>query len=117
MKKRRILAVTLALVALMMCGLTSLAKQQASGDIIGNIDRSGANSVWASTRTVSTTNLRVYVKLTEEYMSSIGNIYVSSPVINTSNSGKIEATYTPNGSFMSAWSGHGHTGTLFEIYI
>lgn len=117
MKKRRILAVTLALVALMMCGLTSFAKKKISDGVEGELKRWGTNGTYASTVSVSYDNKRAYVKLTEEYMSSVGNIYVSSPVIATSNSQKAVATYDPTGTFMSAWSGHGHTGSSFTQYL
>ncbi len=115
-KKRRILAVVMALVALMMCSLTSLAKVVVSGTVRCSLERRG-NGSWAKTETVDPNNPWVYVALTEEYMSSLGNIYVSSPVINTSNSEEIEATYNPNGSFVSAWSDHGHRGKEYTMYI
>ena len=121
MKKRRILAVTLALVALMMCGLTSFAAAytvtKTSDGVKGELGRWGTNGTYATTVSVSYDNKRAYVKLTEEYMSSVGNIYVSSPVIATSNSQEARATYDPTGTFMSAWSGHGHTGSSFTQYL
>ena len=117
MKKRRILAVTLALVALMMCGLTSFAVSVSKEGVKATLERWGPNGSRAVTETVVPTEQQVYVALTEEYMSSLGNFYVSSPVINTSNSGTIDAEYTPNGYFVSAWSDHGRTGKLFTQYL
>ena len=115
MKGKKLLGLLLAVITVMAFSLTSFAAEKKSTYVKGEL------VIWAGNGTKATSwgingNNRTYVSLTEEYMSSLGNTYVSSPVVKTGGS-SVEVTYTPNGTFMSAWSHHGIAGKDFTIYI
>ncbi|MDI9242240.1 hypothetical protein [Fusibacillus kribbianus] len=115
MKKKKLFGMLLAVMTMMVFSLTSFAASGSTAYVEGQLVRWGTNGTKATTWGING-NTRTYVSLTEEYMSSAGNTYVSSPVVKTGGS-KAEVTYTPNGTFMSAWSYHGIAGKDLTLYL
>ena len=105
MKKRRILAVTLALVALMMCGLTSFATTYSKtlGNIYGHV------STFSDYATAGTTNKsggNAYVSVRVQYETSNGFTYWSSPAENTGNN-YTNTSRSITGTVIDVESAHG----------
>lgn len=117
MKKRKSLILIMVVGMLMLCNMTSFAIRKTVGDLVGVLERCGANGVQAISESMNPNNSSVYVCVTEEYISDIGNIYLSSPGGQVGTKGKIILRYTPPGTFLSAWSDHGHTSEQFSLYI
>ena len=85
--------------------------------IMAELETYGTAGTRAYTWSIGVDSDRVYLSLTEEYMSTAGNMYTSSPVVKTG-SDWVSATYTPSGGrFVSAWSHHGRTQKSFTVYI
>ena len=116
MRKRKGLIFIVALMMLAACNMTSFAVSKTSNGIKAELNRWGNTGVCATSESVTLTNRNAYVCVTEEYISDVGNIYLSSPggVVNTM---KAYTHYTAPGTFLSAWSDHGHTSEIFNLYI
>ena len=117
MKKRKSLIFIMVVGMLMLCNITSFAITKTVGDLVGVLERWGANGVQAISESINPNNSSVYVCVTEEYVSDIGNIYLSSPGGQVGTTGMVCTRYTAPGTFLSAWSDHGHTSEQFSLYI
>lgn len=119
MQKKRIMATLTVVMLLLTVSMTAFAKENYGSDhqVSAKLETYGTAGTRAYTWSIGMDSDRVYLSLTEEYMSTAGNMYTSSPVVKTG-SDKVEATYTPaGGRFVSAWSHHGRTKKSFTVYI
>lgn len=115
MKKRRLLAIVMAMMMVVAFGMTSMAASKQGTYVYGILNQVGSGAT-AFTRNTTDGGGSAYVSVTVEYMSSAGNIYTSSPATKKG-TGTATATKTVTGSFVSAWSSHGRTGKEFALYL
>ena len=116
MKKRRLLAIVMAMMMVVAFGMTSMAASGRNTYVEGVLTRAGIAGAKATTTSTYADGDKVCACVTVEYMSSVGNTYTSSPVKKNGN-GSVVAQYLPTGSFVSAWSYHGRFGKEFSLYL
>ncbi len=115
--KKRIMVALMAVMLLMATSVTSFADSGLyTKTVYGHLEKVGANGAQAYTKNLQDRDSTAYAKLTVEYMSSLKNLYTTTPITKTA---KTSATVSKavTGSFVSAWSGHGVTRQEFELLI
>ena len=119
MKKRRLLAIVMAMMMTAEFGMTSMAASRSdsrkNANVSGTVYYNGATAS-GTTVTLLETDKRVFASITAEYMTSSGRTYTSGT---TSKNGtrSVSAKKTVEGSVTSAWSSHGIVSKEFTIYI
>ena len=119
MKKRRLLAIVMAMMMVVAFGMTSMAASKSDSrkntNVSGTVSYNGATAT-GTTVSLKETDKRVFASITAEYMTSSGRTYTSGT---TSKNGtrSVSARKTVEGSVISAWSSHGIVSKEFTIYI
>lgn len=114
---KRIMVTVMAVMLLMATSVTSFAKGLYTSTVYGSLEKVGSKGAQAYTKNMQDHDGSAYAKITIEYMSSLGNMYTTTPITKTAKTSATASKVIETGSFVSAWSGHGVTRQEFELII